>query len=176
MRLRSHALLLILAVASAASGCRRPAGSAGYPAAGERHFVAEWRDGGRIVDAPAHATYCAGDSLLVIVAVDDRWGAGLVLHGRFPVDSARTYAIRPWLGDDGTAAAAFRSMQDSVHRAVMGLRGAVRLEPGPLATGRFEIGAAPLPGRSVPVHLVGVFRSLPTTDTSATCSAWARTP
>ena len=128
------------------------------------------------MDVPGQATYCAGDSLLVIVAVDRRWGAGLVLHGRFPVDTARSYAVRPWLGEDGTAAAAFRSVADSVRPAVMGLRGSVRLEAGGQATGRFEVGAAPLPGRSDPVHLVGAFRSLPTTDTSGTCSAWARTP
>jgi hypothetical protein len=80
------------------------------------------------------------------------------------------------LGGDGTATAAFRPVGDSVQRAVMALRGTVWLAPGGRATGRFEIGAAPLPHRSDPVHLVGAFRALPTADSSSTCSAWSRTP
>lgn len=169
-------LVPLLAVVLAVAGCRRADGPVRYPSAGEGRLVLGWRAGARLMDAPAQATYCSGDSLLVIVAVDRRWGAGLVLRGRFPVVAPRTYAVLPSLGDDGTAAAAFRSVADSVQRAVIGLRGEVRLEPGRSATGRFEVGAAPLPGRSDPVHLVGAFRALPTSDTTGTCSAWSRNP
>jgi hypothetical protein len=147
-----------------------------YPAAKEGRIVVERRGGPRLMDAEARATYCASDSLLVIIAVDRHWSAGIVLHGRFPLAAARTFTVRPSVGDDGTAAAAFRAVTDSVQRAVMALRGTVRLDRGASASGRFEIGAAPLPGRSDPVHLVGAFRAVPTADTSSTCSAWSRTP
>ena len=169
---RTVPVLTLLLAAAGCGGARDP----GYPSAREGRLVVTWRGGAPIIDAPARATFCGGDSLLVLVGLDDEWGAAVVLHGGFPVDSVRTFAVRPWLGEEGTAAAAFRSVQDSVHRAVMALRGSVRLEPGRRATGRFEMGAAPLPGRSEPVHLVGAFRALPTTDTSGGCSAWARRP
>jgi hypothetical protein len=171
-----HPCLVLLAAVLVAGACRGSDGATQQPTPVEGHLVLEWRGGARVMDAPAQATYCAGDSLLLIFAVDRRWGAGLLLHGRFPVDSTRTFTVRPSLGDDGTATAAFRPVADSVQRAVIALRGTVRLEPGGRATGRFEVGAAPLPGRSDPVHLVGAFRGLPATDTSATCSAWSRTP
>jgi hypothetical protein len=170
-------LCLVLSLALVAAGaCRGSGGTTRPPTPAEGRLVVAWRGGARFLDAPAHATYCAGDSLLLIVAVDRRWGAGLALRGRFPVESARSFTVRPSLGDDGTATAAFRSVADSVRRAVMALRGTVLIEKGARATGRFEVGAAPLPGRSDPVHLVGAFRALPTTDTSATCGAWSRTP
>jgi hypothetical protein len=168
--------LLLLAAPLLVGACRG-SDAAGRPrAATEGRLVLTWRGGAELMDAPGRATYCAGDSMLTIFAVDRRWGAGLVLHGRFPVDSTRAFAVRPTLGDAGTATAAFRSVSDSVQRAVMALRGTVWLEPGGRATGHFEIGAAPLPRRSDPVHLVGAFRSLPTADSSTTCSAWSRTP
>ncbi len=138
--------------------------------------MVSWRDGARLVDAPAQATYCSGDSLLVIIALDRPWGAGLALRGRFPVDSARTFAVRPSLGEDGTAAAAFRAVDDSVRPAILALRGTVRLEAGARATGSFELGAPPLPGQSAPVHLIGAFRGLRTGDSSISCSAWGRIP
>ena len=163
-----------VAVATSLAGCRAPGGD--FPEAAAGRMVVAWRGGSRLLDAEARATYCAGDSVLVIIALDTEWGAGLVLRGRFPVAAARSFAVRTRLGADGTAAAAFRSVADSVHRAVLGLRGFVRVEPGGQASGRFAIGAAPLPGGSEPLHLVGTFRALPTSDTSATCSAWSRSP
>jgi len=169
-------LVPLLAAVLATAACGGAGEPARYPAAGEGRLVVEWRGGERLIDVPAQATYCGGDSLLVIVAVDRHWGAGLVLHGRFPLVAARTYRVRPSLGEDGTASAALRSVADSVQRAVLGLRGEVRLEPGGRATGRFEVGAAPLPGRSEPVHLAGAFRALPTSDTAGTCSAGPRSP
>jgi len=168
-------LILLVGVLAGVASC----GSGGlirYPAAGQGRIVVERRGGPRLMDAAARATYCTGDSLLVIVAVDRRWGAGLVLQGRFPVDSARSFTVRPTVGGDGTAAAAFRAVTDTVLRAVMALRGTVWLDAGAQATGRFEIGAAPLPGRSDPVHLVGTFRALPTVDTATTCGSWSRIP
>jgi len=176
MRRPFHLSPYLLAAVLAAGACGRPEDVP--PTADPGHLVVVWRSGGRLMDAPAEATYCVGDSLLLIVAIDRRWGAGLVLHGRFPVDTARSFAIRPSPAGaaDGTANAAFRSVADSVHRAVVALRGSVRLEPGPRATGSFEVGGAPLPGHSEPVHLVGAFRDLPTADSSVSCGAWVRTP
>jgi hypothetical protein len=168
--------LLVLVGPLLAGACRGSDAAARPPAAAEGRLVLAWRGGARLIDAPARATYCTGDTMLAVFAVDRRWGAGLVLHGRFPVDSTRAFAVRPTLGDDGTATAAFRSVADSVHRAVMVLRGTVWLEPGARATGHFAVGAAPLPGRSDPLHLVGAFRALPTADSSITCSAWSRAP
>jgi hypothetical protein len=168
--------LTLLLGALAAGACGGSAGAGRYPTAKEGRIVVEWRGGPRLMDAAAWATYCAADSLLVIIAVDRSWGAGLVLHGRFPGASVRGFTVRPSVGEDGTAAAAFRAVTDSVQRAVMALRGTVWLDAGSRATGRFDVGAAPLPGRSDPVHLVGAFRGLPTTDTATTCSAWSRTP
>lgn len=168
--------LLVLSGALLVGACRGLTGAAHPPAAAEGRLVLAWRGGAKLIDAPARATYCTGDSMLAVFAVDRRWGAGLLLHGRFPVDSTRAFAVRPTLGGDGTATAAFRSVADSVHRAVIALRGTVWLDPGARATGHFAVGAAPLPGRSDPVHLVGAFRGLPTADSSITCSAWSRTP
>ncbi len=177
MRHPSSVFLVSFVTASALLvGCGGAGGRADPPAAGEGRLVVARRGGERILDAEAQATYCTGDSLLVIVGLGRDWGAALAVRGRFPMDSARTFTLRPWLGGDGTAAAVLRSVEDSVHQAVVGLRGSVRLEPGRRASGRFEIGAAPLPKTSVPLHLVGAFRGLPTTDTSGTCGAWARTP
>jgi hypothetical protein len=167
---------LAVAVVAALPGCRASGGGDDFPDAADGRMVVAWRGGARLLDAAARALYCAGDSVLVIVALDTEWGAGLALRGRFPVGAARAFAVRPRLGEDGTAAAAFRSVADSVHRAVFGLRGFVRIEPGGQASGRFAIGAAPLPGHSDPLHLVGTFRTLPTSDTSATCGAWSRNP
>lgn len=175
---RASRVPAILVVASAAllTACGRRSGTVRYPGVREGRLVVERQGGARLLDMAARATYCRQDSLLIILAVDGRWSAGLVARGPFPPKAARTFAVRPALAGDGTAAAAFRAVSDSIQPAVMALRGSVQVDAGARATGRFEIGAAPAPGRSDPIHLVGAFRALPTTDSTAACGSLPRTP
>ena len=168
----SACILLASTAALAACGVRE--GGVRYPRAAAGRIVVERSGGARLVNVAARATYCRQDSLLVIVSVDGRWSAALVVRGLFPPRAARSFAVRPTLAGDGTAAAAFRAVDDSIHPAVVALRGTIEVDADPRATGRFAIGAAPAPGRSDPIHLVGAFRALPTSDTSATCSSSPR--
>jgi hypothetical protein len=168
--------VLLLASASLLPACGHRVGGVRYPGAGAGRIVVERQSGGRLLNVAARATYCRQDSLLVVYALDGRWSAGLVVRGPFPVRATRTFAVRPVLAGDGTAAAAFRAVDDSIHPAIMALRGTVEIDPDPRATGRFAIGAAPEKGSSIPIHFVGAFRSLPTSDTAATCGTLPRTP
>jgi hypothetical protein len=173
-RTPSLSICVLLAGTAALSACGLREGRVRYPSARAGSIVVERSGGARLVHVAARATYCREDSLLVIVAVDGRWSAGLVVRGPFPPKATRTFAVRPSLAGDGTAAAAFRLVDDSIQPAVMALRGTVEIDADARATGRFAIGAAPAPGRSDPIHLVGAFRALPTSDTTATCSASPR--
>ncbi len=173
-RAPSFSSSVLLAATAALVACGTREGSVRYPSARAGSIVVERSGGARLVHVAARATYCREDSLLVIIAVDGRWSAGLVIRGPFPPKATRTFAVRPSLAGDGTAAAAFRLVDDSIQPAVMALRGTVEIDADARATGRFAIGAAPAPGRSDPIHLVGSFRALPTTDTTATCSASPR--
>jgi len=171
---RLPSALLLGALLLSLSGCL--GGAPRYPRAGEGRLVVERNDGDRLVDAAARATYCAGDSILLILAVDTRWSAGLALRARFPLDSARTYRVRPALEGEGTAAAAFRAVTDSVEPGLLGVGGTVSLDTGLRASGRFQIDlAAPTEGAE-PGRLLGAFRALPTKDTSAACGATPRNP
>ncbi|MGD0483217.1 MAG: hypothetical protein ABSB58_01040 [Gemmatimonadales bacterium] len=173
-RASTFSACILLASTAALTACGPRDGSVRYPRAAEGSIVVERSSDTRLVDVAARATYCRQDSLLVIIAVDRRWSAGLVVRGPFPPKATRTFTVRPALAGDGTAAAAFRSVDDSIQSAVMALRGTVQIDTDPRATGRFTIGAAPEPGRSAPIHLVGAFRALPTSDTTATCSSLPR--
>jgi hypothetical protein len=170
----AFAVRTLLASTAVLTACGPRDGSVRYPRATEGSIVVERSGGARLVDVAARATYCRQDSLLIIIGMDRRWSAGLVVRGPFPPKATRTFAVRPALGGDGTAAAAFRAVDDSIQPAVMALRGTVQIDADPRATGRFVIGAAPGPGRSDPIHLVGAFRALPTNDTTATCSSSPR--
>jgi hypothetical protein len=173
-RAPSFSSYVLLAGTAALTACGPREGSVRYPSARAGSMVVERSGGARLVHVAARATYCREDSLLVIIAVDGRWSAGLVVRGPFPPKATRAFAVRPSLAGDGTAAAAFRLVDDSIQPAVMALRGTVEVDADARATGRFAIGAAPAPGRSDPIHLVGAFRALPTNDTTATCSASPR--
>ena len=173
-RAPSFSICVLLAGTAALTACGPREGSVRYPRAPEGSMVVERAGGALLVDVAAHATYCRQDSLLVIIAVDGRWSAGIVVRGVFPPKATRTFGVRPSLAGEGTAAAAFRAVDDSIRPAVMALRGTVEIDADARATGRFAIGAAPAPGRSDPIHLIGAFRALPTNDTTATCSASPR--
>jgi len=138
--------------------------------------VAQRREGERLLDLPAQATYCKGDSLLLVVAVGERWSAGFTARGRFPLDSARTYTVHPAVAGDGTASVALRGVTDSVRPALLGSRGTLRLEPGRAATGRFEIVAPPVPGTGTLQYVVGAFRAVPVADSASSCGQLPRTP
>lgn len=176
MRRRSGFLLLaILFIAPALTACGHRAQPDRYPEAGEGRLAAQL--GGRqILHSDARATYCRGDSILVIVAVTSRWTAGLALRGAFPVETATRFTIGGSLTGAGSATAAFRAVTDSVEPALVGAGGTARLEPGRRATGRFDVTVPAPDGRSAPRRILGAFRSLPTADTAATCSATPRTP
>ena len=175
MHRRTRSLLIAtLYVAPALTGCGRRAQEDRYPEAGEGRLVA--RLGGKtLLHSAAQATYCRGDSILVIVAVTSRWTAGIALKGVFPVGTARTSSVGGSLAGAGAATAAFRAVTDSVEPALIGAGGTVRLQPGRQATGRFDVNVPAPDGRSAPRRILGAFRALPTADTAATCST-SRSP
>jgi hypothetical protein len=176
MRRRTRSLLLaLLTIAPALSACGPRARADRYPEAKEGQFAAQI-DGRSMLYSAARATYCRGDSILVIVAVTSRWTAGLALRGVFPVRVARTFTVGGSLAAAGNATAAFRAVTDSVEPALVAARGSARLDPGQRATGRFDVSVPARDGRSRPRRILGTFRALPTADTASTCSSTPRTP
>jgi hypothetical protein len=172
MRRRTRFLLLAMLALTA---CGRRTQPDRYPEAGEGRLAAQV-GGKTMLHSTAQATYCRGDSILVIVAVTSRWSAGLALRGVFPVGTARTFLVGGFLAGSGTATAGFRAVTDSVESALVGAGGTVRLAPGRQATGRFDVSVPAVDARSRPRRILGAFRSLPTADTAATCSTTPRTP
>jgi hypothetical protein len=129
------------------------------------------------MDATATATYCRADSLLVIIALDRAWGAGLAVYTPFPADSERILRVLPSLGDSGRAILAVRAVGDSVQAALVAASGTLTLSTtGAVATGSFLVTLPPRDSGRVRERLVGAFRSLPTTDTAAACGTTPRTP
>ena len=176
MRRRSSLpLLASLFFAPAVTACGGRAATDRYPDAGAGQLAARL-GGTQLLHSDARATYCRGDSILVIVAVTTRWTAGLALRGAFPVGTATSFTVGGSLILVGSATAAFRAVTDSVEPALVGAGGSVRLEPGRLATGRFDVNVPAPDGRSPPRRILGAFRALPTADTAATCSVMPRTP
>jgi hypothetical protein len=171
-------LLAAVVAALFVSSCGRSTPDARSPEARAGHLVVEQvaRGRTRLLDAPARATFCAGDSVLVIIALDETWAAGLALHTLFPVPEARSLHVASELGGDGTGAAAFRSVADSVQQALLASGGTVRLAVGAQASGTFDL-AVPVPqsGRR-PDRLLGAFQALPTADTAAVCGSTSRIP
>jgi len=176
MRRRTRSLLVaILSVTPALSACGRRTQADRYPEAGEGRLAVQLA-GRSILHSAARATYCRGDSILVIVAVTSRWTAGLALRGAFPVDTARNFSVGGSLAGVGTATAAFRAVTDSVEPALVGVGGTARLDPGRQATGRFDVSVPAVDGRSPARRILGAFRALPTADTASTCSSTPGTP
>lgn len=176
MRRRTRPLLFAcLAIAPALTACERRAQADRYPEVGEGRLAADLA-GERILHSAAQATYCRGDSLLVIVAVTPGWTAGLALRVAFPVDSAMNFSVGGSLSAVGSATAAFRAVTDSVEPALVGMGGSAQLEPGRQATGRFDVNVPAPDGLSPGRRILGAFRALPTADTAATCSSTPRTP
>jgi len=171
-------LLAAVGAALFVSGCGRSTPDARPPEARAGHLVVEQvaRRRTRLLDAPARATFCAGDSALVIIALDETWAAGLVLHTLFPVAEARALRVASELGGDGTGAAAFRSVADSVRQALLASGGAVRLAAGAPASGTFDITVPAPQGSRGPIRLLGAFQALPAADTAAACGSTSRTP
>jgi len=175
MRCHTRSLLrALLSIAPALTACGSRTQADRYAEAGVGRLAAQL-GGKRMLHSAAQATYCRGDSVLVIVAVTSRWTAGLALRGAFPVETARNFSVGGALAGAGTATAAFRAVTDSVESALVGAGGTVRLEPGREATGRFDVNVPARDGRSPLRRILGAFRALPTADTAATCST-SRSP
>jgi hypothetical protein len=179
MDIRNPRLLLAAATAVlGVSGCSRGPADPRPPEARAGHLVVEQvaRRRTRLLDAPARATFCAGDSVLVVLAVDGEWAAGLALRTFFPVPAVRSLHVGTALGGEGTGAAAFRSVADSVRQALLASGGTVRLAADAQASGTFDITVqAPLDSGG-PIRLLGAFRALPTADTAGACGPSLRTP
>lgn len=174
----ARSILAVAGAAIAVGGCGRGARDARPPDARPGYLVVERVGSGRtrLVDAPAQATYCAGDSVLVIIAVDRSWGAGLALRTQFPVPAPRALRLGPALEGDGTGTAALRAVTDSVQRALVASAGTVRLGAGPRASGTFDVRAPAVGAGRALDRLLGAFQDLPTTETAARCGSAARTP
>lgn len=175
MRRAAFALVGLSVVALGTGACRR---GTRPPEARTGRLVIERVGGGRqrLVDASASATYCRADSLLVIIALDRAWGAGLAVRAPFPFDSQRVLRVLPALGDSGMAILTVRAIGDSVRAAVVATSGTVTLSAGASATGSFLVTLPPRDSGRVTERLVGAFRFLPTADTAAACGTTPRTP
>jgi hypothetical protein len=112
----------------------------------------------------------------LILAVDETWAAGLALRTVFPVPAVRAIQVAAALGGEGTGAAAFRSVADSVRQALLASGGTVRLAAGAQARGTFDITVGAPQGSRGPIRLLGAFRALPTADTAGACGSTLRTP
>ena len=170
--LAAHGIALGCAACSPDSGPVRP------PEARTGRLVVERARRGRprLVDAVAQATYCRGDSVLVIVALDRSWGAGLALRTPFPPESVRTLIVSSALSGDGSATAAFRAVADSVRSALEVSGGSVTLGTESSATGSFVISLSPRARARAAERLTGAFRSLATADTTASCGSPTAAP
>jgi hypothetical protein len=175
MRRRTRSLFLaVLFIAPALTACGRRSQVDRYPEAAAGGLVAELA-GERILNSAAQATYCRGDSILVIVAVTSRWTAGLALRSAFPVVTARNAAVAVPTPAKEPPTEKFRAVTDSVEPALVGAGGTAQLDPGRQATGRFDVSVSAPDGRSRARRIRGAFRALPTADTAATCST-SRSP
>jgi hypothetical protein len=118
-------------------GAGRGPGSTPFPVGGR--FVAERvaRRTTTLINAPAWATYCPSDSVLVITAIGRRWNGGLAIR-TFPlVGAERDVRVQLALGDLGTATAAFRAPAGG--EAKVGVGGSVRVTVVGTVSGRFDI-------------------------------------
>jgi hypothetical protein len=179
MDVRNSRLLLAAATAVlGVSACGGGPADSRPPEARAGHLVVEQvaRRRTRLLDAPARATFCAGDSVLVVIAVDETWAAGLALRTIFPVLAVRSLRVATALSGEGTGAAAFRSVADSVRQALLASSGTVRLAAGAQASGTFDITVPAPQGSRGPIRLLGAFRALPTTDTAGACGSALKTP
>lgn len=178
MRTRVAVSLALLTLAPWFAGCSPESGPVRSPEARPGRLVVERvrRGHPRLLDAEAHATYCRGDSALVIVALGRSWGAGVALRTPFPPDSERTLRISPTLAGDGSAAVAFRAVGDSVQPAVEVGGGSVTLTRDSSATGSFVVTLAPRARGRAAERLTGAFRSVATSDTTASCGTTTAAP
>jgi len=118
-----------------------------------------------LLDEPAFATYCAGDSLLTIVAVGGGGEAGLAVRAAIPLRTARTFTVEAALADTSSATAAVRLRTGS---ARVGISGTVRLQVGSRISGDFDV-ALPDSAGTHP-RLKGRLSRIPVRDGSpATC-------
>lgn len=164
----------LLALALALAGCD----GAAPPQAARGHLVVDrvGRQHQRLVDVRTSAIYCTVDSVLVVIALDRSWGAGLALRTVFPVPRQETLPLRLALEAGPNAVMALRGIADSVRSAVVLVSGTLTLEPGRDASGAFS---GTLPRRdstSATQRFVGAFRALPTIDSAVACGAGARIP
>lgn len=91
---------------------------------------------GRLLDLPARATYCAGESLLTVIAVGRGWSGGFALHVVLPVRAAVTLPVRRPPAGFGAATAAFRPVAGV---ARLGVGGTVTLAPSSVVDGVFSV-------------------------------------
>lgn len=128
MSSRLVAAVALLALWGAA--CRAGAGKAG-----RLSVQRVTKPAATLLDAPARAWYCPGESLLSVVAVGPKFSGGLALRVSLPVQRRRTFELARHLAGDGTAAAAFRPL-GGVARFAVG--GSVALRPSREIEGEFR--------------------------------------
>jgi hypothetical protein len=134
-RLLLAAALPVLAGTACDAG--RGAGGSPFPQGGR--FVAERvaRRTSTLVDAPAWATYCPSDSMLVVVVLGRAWHGGLAVRMVGPLEVPREFQVQLSAEDVGTATAAFRAAPSGTAR--VGVGGTVHLAVTSTVNGRFDI-------------------------------------
>lgn len=151
MQHRSRPLLLVVLLAGACA--REPTIDAGPAAEGRLLLERPGPHTIRLVDARARGTACPRDTSVVAVVVTGRVTAAVAARTLWPLDSATAFTVQNALGTPGTAAVAVREVRDPLARAVVAVRGTVRLEPGDRLTGRIDAVAVDSAGTAV--HLSG---------------------
>lgn len=150
--------LALLAVASNCGG-----GPLAPPSAGRGRIVLHMAGPGRreIVNAPALATYCVRDSLLVVVGIGPDAGAGVAVAGLRPKEVGET-PVRPLAAARGELAAArlaVRLVEPGDSSAHRGVSGVVRLlEFDSLVSGTVEATVLGPNGRTA--RLAGSWREI----------------
>lgn len=165
--MRRPLLAAALTVLAAACGAGRGVGASPFPVGGRFRAEHVARLTTTLIDGPGWATYCASDSVLVIVALGRTWSGGLALR-TFPLGGAPgDFRVQLALGDLGSATAAFRTSDAGPAR--VGTGGSVRVAVTSSISGRFDI-ALPDSGRQHE-SIRGVLTRIPVSMLpAATCS------
>jgi hypothetical protein len=143
----------LIVTVCALAACRDPGPQDGW-------ITVELRGEGaaRLLNGPAGATHCADDSSLVVTGRSDDWFVAIGSRVAWPVSGRLELQVAGTLEPGPSAAAAFRSLKDSVGPALVAHSGAVVLERDSLLRGSFEVTVEDVQGDTA--RLGGEFRDV----------------
>jgi len=121
-------------------------------------------DGRAVLDAPATASRCAADTTIAVTAMGVDRVAAISLRMPWLSDSGGVLTVASPPPPPGAASVALRTLGDSAGPALLGVRGSVRLDPGRVLNGLFDVVAPTLPGAPDSAHLTGSFSGVVVND------------